>query len=129
MKKQMLIFVIGTIIAFYGCTSHEIQLRLSGAELLNQSELEQLFYAERTAEFSSSSGNATVTYFPDRRQEISWASGNDKGNFRIQNEEFCSTWTKLRNGAESCSRIYRISENEYEFIGSDGTSVAIMRVK
>jgi hypothetical protein len=130
MKKQIsFIIVTGTIIAFYGCTSHELQLRLSGVKMLNQSELEHLFYAERTVEFSSSSGRATVIYFPDGRQEIDWGSGNDQGNFRIKNEEFCSTWSRLRNGAESCSKVYKISEKEYEFIGSDGTSAAIMHIR
>jgi hypothetical protein len=130
MKRRLfIIVVIGTLIAFYGCASYELQLRLSGAKRLNQSELEHLFYAERTVEFSSSSGRASVRYFSDGRQKIDWDNGNDKGNFRINNEEFCSTWTKLRKGAESCSKIYKISENEYEFIGSDGASAAIMRLK
>jgi hypothetical protein len=130
MKGRLsIIFVVGTIIAFSGCAPHELQLKLSGAIRLNQSELDHLFYAERTVEFSSSSGRASVMYFPDGRQEIDWGNGNDNGHFRINNEEFCSTWTRLRNGAESCSKIYKISETEYEFIGSDGTSAAIMRLK
>jgi hypothetical protein len=72
---------------------------------------------------------ATVDYFPDGRQIIDWGSGNDTGTFRINEDEFCSTWSRLRNGEESCSTIYKISETEYEFIGSDGTSAAIMRLK
>jgi len=130
MKRQLFfIVVLGTLISFYGCASHELQLRLSGATRLNHSELDQLFYAERTVEFSSPDGNATVKYFPDGRQEIDWGKGNDQGNFRINYQEFCSTWTKLRNGEESCLKIYKISETEYEFIDSDGNSAAIMRLK
>jgi hypothetical protein len=130
MKKQFSItFLAGAIIAFWGCTSLELRSILPGATMLNQSELEHLFYADKTAEFSSSIGRASVRYFQDGRQEIQWDNGHDRGTFRINNEEFCSTWTKLRNGAESCSKIYKIGEDEYEFIGSDGTSVAIMRIK
>jgi hypothetical protein len=130
MKKRPLFFLIlGVVVACYGCSSHELQLRFSGATSLNQSELEQLFYADRNVDFSSSSGGASVRYFPDGRQEIEWSSGKDSGTFRIENEEFCSTWSRLRNGAESCSKIYKISETVYEFIGSDGTSAGIMQIK
>jgi hypothetical protein len=130
MKKQVFFMMaMGAMIGLHGCASHELQLRLSGAEMLNQTELEHLFRSERTVEFSSSTGKAKVMYFPDERQEVDWGAGTDKGNFRIQNEEFCSTWSRLRNGAESCSRIHKIGEKEFEFIGSDGTSHAIMRIE
>jgi hypothetical protein len=56
-------------------------------------------------------------------------NGNDKGHFRINNEEFCSTWTRLRYGAESCSKIKKISENEFEFINRDEDPHTIMRLK
>lgn len=124
-----LTLALGIAISFWGCSSHELQLRLSGAKMLDQSELESLFYAERTAEFPITDGVATVDYFPDGRQEIEWGSGKDTGRFRIKNEEFCSSWSRLRKGEESCSKVYKISANEYEFIGSDGTSAAIMRLK
>ena len=130
MKKHvLLVFALGLLVSCWGCSSHEFQLKRSGAKKLNQSELESLFYAERTAEFPILGKVATVDYFPDGRQIIDWGSGNDTGTFRINEDEFCSTWSRLRNGEESCSTIYKISETEYEFIGSDGTSAAIMRLK
>ena len=115
--------------ALQGCVSHELQLKMSGVRMLNQGELEELFYADRVVEFSSPSGSATVTYHPDGRQEIEWNSGKDSGTFRIENEEFCSTWSRLRNGLESCSRVYRIDLKEYEFISPDGTFAASMQLK
>jgi hypothetical protein len=124
-----LMFVLGIAISFSGCSSHEVQLRLSGARMLSQSELETLFHAERTVEFPILGQVATVYYYPDGRQVIHWDNGTDSGTFRIKNEWFCSTWSRLRNGEESCSKIYKISETEYEFVGSDGTSAAIMRLK
>ena len=128
-KPVMFALAVGILIALPGCASHELQLKLSGARMLDQGELEQLFYAERVVEFSSPSGSATVTYHPDGRQDIEWNNGRDSGTFRIENEEFCSTWTRLRNGLESCSKVYRIDATEYEFISPDGTFAASMRLK
>jgi hypothetical protein len=130
MKKYMaFIVVIGVVFALHGCTAYELQLRISGAKMLNQSDLEQLFYADRTVKFSIPSGLATVRYYPDGRQEIEWDNGQDTGHFRIENDEFCSTWRRLRNSAESCSKIYRVSEEKYEFISNDGTLAATMYLK
>ena len=130
MKRRLsFVYAIGTIIAFCGCASYELQSSPPGAKMLNQTELEHLFHEERTVEFPIPGGVATVNYFPDGRQEIDWSSGNDTGTFRINKEEFCSTWANLRNGAESCSKIKKISENEFEFINRDGDSHTIMRLK
>jgi hypothetical protein len=128
-KHRAFIVAVGIIIALYGCVTHELEIRMSGARMLSQGELEHLFYAERLADFSSPEGAASVTYHSDGRQEIEWASGQDTGRFRIENEQFCSTWTKLRKGEESCSKIYWISDKEYEFISSDGTYAATMRLR
>lgn len=128
-KKQpfFTLAIAGAFIAFCGCA--ELKPNPSGAEILNQTELERLFHTERTVEFLSSGTRVSVTYFPDGRQECDWGSGNDKGTYRINNDEFCSTWTWLRKGAESCSKIYKIGENEFEFRDSNGNSHAIMRLK
>jgi hypothetical protein len=123
------IVVIGVFSAFYGCASHELQFRISGAHIMSQSDMEQLFYAERTVRFSFPGGLATVRYHPDGRQEIEWDNGKDAGRFRIENEEFCSTWERLRNGAESCLKVYKVSEYEFEFMSSDGAIVATMHLK
>lgn len=130
MKKRMTLAVaMGVWMALSGCISRELQLKMSDAKMLNQGELGQLFYADRMVEFSSPDGSAAVTYHPDGRQEIEWNNGKDSGSFRIENEQFCSTWTKLRKGEESCSKVYRIDEKEYEFISIDGTYAATMRLK
>jgi len=130
MKKPMTFAAaMGIVAALLGCVTHEFQIQLAGARMLNRGELEQLFFAERMVDFSSPDGLASVTYHPDGRQEIDWHSGQDTGTFRIANEEFCSTWTRLRRGEESCSKIYRIDEKEYEFISSDGTYAATMRLR
>ncbi len=129
--KPPMFFVIamGIAVLVCGCSAREVNLKLSGAKMLSQSELEALFHADRTAEFPITGGVATVTYFPDGRQEIDWGGGKDTGSFQIKGEEFCSTWSRLRKGEESCSKIYKINDTEYEFVGSDGTTAAVMRLK
>ena len=130
MKRRIpYLLALGALMAFCGCVFPELQLRPAGATLLTQTELERLFYSERRVEFLSAGTRAAVMYFPDGRQQIDWNGGSDKGTYRIKNEEFCSTWTRLRNGVESCSKIYQIDENELEFRSSDGTVHAIMRLK
>lgn len=129
MKKQipLVLAMAGAIIAFCGCA--ELQPSTSGDNRLNQNELERLFHTERTVEFLSSGTRVSVTYFSDGRQECSWDSEYDRGTYRIDNDEFCSTWTRLRKGAESCSRVYKISDTEFEFRSADGTPHAVMRLK
>jgi hypothetical protein len=129
MKKQipMALVVTGAIIAFCGCA--ELQLNTSEYKRLNQNELERLFQTDRNVEFFSSTTRVSVKYFSDGRQECTWDSGNDKGTYRINNDEFCSTWTWLRKGGESCSKVYKISDTEFEFRDSNGKSHAVMRLK
>ncbi|MCU0559338.1 MAG: hypothetical protein MUD16_04015 [Desulfobacterales bacterium] len=130
MKRHVsFLLALGVLVLQWSCSFHELPTRRSGANRLGQSELERLFLTERTVEFSIIGGVATVDYFPDGRQIIDWGSGKDVGTFRIHQEEFCSAWSSVRNGEESCSKIYKISDNEYEFVGSDGTSAAVMRLK
>jgi hypothetical protein len=130
MKKHMgILVVIGVILASHGCAFHELRLTAAGAKILDQSDLEQLFFADRTVKFEIPGGLATVRYYPDGRQEIGWDKGQDTGHFRIENDQFCSTWKRLRNGAESCSKVYRVSEEKYEFISDDGDLSATMYIK
>lgn len=129
MKKQipLALALAGAIIAFCGCA--ELQPSASEDKRLNQIELERLFQTDRNVEFFSSTTRVSVKYFSDGRQECNWDSGNDKGTYRINNDEFCSTWTWLRKGAESCSKVYKISDTEFEFRSADGTPHAVMRLK
>ena len=100
-----------------------------GAEdrrMLWQAELERLFYTDRRVEFVSPEGSAVVTYSRGGDQQIEWAGGMDSGTFQIRRDQFCSRWKTLRNGAESCTRVFRVSETEYELVGDDGVYAATM---
>lgn len=127
--KKIFYLVFGACIAVCGCASQGAQWSHAGYKSLNQKDLELLFLNERSVEFFSSGRRFNVRYFSNGRQEIDWGDGRDEGRFRIKNEEFCSTWTRLRNGTEYCSKIYQINKSEFEFRSSDDTSHAIMRLK
>lgn len=53
-----------------------------------------------------------VRNYPDGTTKIEFKRGaKDEGKYRIENGQFCSTWTTLRGGKEKCFRVYEISEN------------------
>jgi hypothetical protein len=94
--------------------------------MLWQADLERLFHTDRRVEFVSPEGSAVVTYSRGGDQQIEWAGGTDSGTFQIRRDQFCSRWKTLRNGAESCTRVFRVSETEYELVGDDGVYAATM---
>jgi hypothetical protein len=112
-----------------GCTLPGMPEAQPGRRMLWQSELERLFQTDRTVEFVSPEGSAVVTYSRAGDQGIEWANGKDTGTFQIRNDHFCSRWKTLRNGAESCTRVFKISETEYELVGDDGVYAATMNLK
>ena len=128
-KFIALTVAVGILLALFGCTPHEQQLQQQGIKMLSQSELEQLFKTDRTAIASVARGTFTVKYYSDGRQEVSYAQGTDTGNFRIQNDQFCSRWKKGRDGEEACSKFYKVEENKYELIRKDGSFVGTVEFK
>ena len=104
-----------------GCATPEQQMKDSGAELLTQSELEELFSVDRTARIVANKGTTvTVSYSPGGSQKVTYAGGSDEGSYRFDNGMFCSKWNKIRDGKEKCGRFYKIDENEYVSVSSDG---------
>jgi hypothetical protein len=128
-KFIALTVAVGILLALFGCTPHEQQLQQQGIKMLSQSELEQLFKTDRTAITSVARGTFTVKYYSDGRQEVSYAQGTDTGNFRIQNDQFCSRWKKSRGGEEACSKFYKVDENKYELVRKDGSFVGTVEFK
>jgi hypothetical protein len=120
---------VGVFAGLAGCTLPAAREAHSERRMLWQSELERLFHADRTAEFLSPEGAAVVTYSRSGDQQIEWAGGKDSGTFQIRQDHFCSRWKSLRNGAESCTRVYKVSETEYELVGDDGVYAATMILK
>jgi len=121
--------ILGMLPALAGCAMPGAREAQPGRRMLWQSQLEQLFQADRTVEFESPDGSAVVTYSRSGEQTIVWVNGRDTGTFEIRNDHFCSRWKTLRNGAENCTRVFKISATEYELVGDDGSYAATMRVK
>ena len=119
----------GVLSGLLGCALPEARQGYSDPRMLWQAELERLFHADRRVEFRSPEGSAVVTYSRAGEQRIEWAGGTDSGTFQVRQDRFCSRWKTLRNGAESCTRVYQISETEYELVGDDGVYAATMVLK
>jgi hypothetical protein len=122
-KFIALIVAVGILLALFGCTPHEQQLQQQGIKILSQGELEQLFKTDRTAKTTIPMGTYIVKYYSDGRQEIDYGRGLDTGKFRIQGNQFCSSWKMRRAGEEECTKFYKVGENSYELIRKDGSLV------
>ena len=115
---MMLTFFVFTILS---CAISEKNLKESGAELLSQQELIEIFSQNRVVSLSSGSGPVEGHYFADGTQKMSWPGGVDIGKYEIRNGQFCSKWNVTRAGIEECYRIYNTKSNEYIWVKLDGS--------
>jgi hypothetical protein len=122
-KFIALTVAVAILFALFGCTPHEQQLQQQGIKILSQGEFEQLFRTDRTAKTTTSMGTYIVKYYSDGRQEVDYGRGIDTGNFRIQGNQFCSSWKTRRGGEEECTKFYKVGEKSYELIRKDGSLV------
>ena len=114
----MLMFFVSTL---FGCAINEKNLKETGAELLSQQELVEIFSQNRVVNLSSGSGSVEGHYFTDGTQKITWPGGLDMGKYEIRNGQFCSKWTVTRAGKEECYRIYYTEGDEYIWVKLDGS--------
>ena len=96
--------------------------------MLWQSDLERLLRTDRRVEFVSPDGSAVVTCSGSGDQAINGPpvrtpARSGSGTTTLPPLE------ELRNGAESCLRVFKISETEYELVGDDGVYAATMHLK
>ena len=124
MKRSIaFISAVGILVALFGCAPHEQQLQKASIKMLSHGELEQLFRSDRIVKTTTSMGTYNVKYYSDGRQEVDYGRGIDTGNFRIQENQFCSSWKTRRSGEEECTKFYMVGENKYELIRKDGSLV------
>ena len=114
----MFIFLVSTL---FGCAINEKSLKKTGAELLSQQELVDIFSQNRVVNLSSRSGPVEGHYFAAGTQKIVWPGGLDMGKYEIRNGQFCSEWTITRAGKEECYRIYYTQGDEYIWVKLDGS--------
>ncbi len=123
MKKVFLfVALLGFITMFISCAVvNEQTLKESGAKLLNQQDLIEFFKQERAVTWTSKQVSGKSYYFPNGTQEMTWPGGGDKGEYRLENGQFCSKWKEWRGGKEKCLRLYKTGENEYSWVHLDGS--------
>lgn len=122
MKKAMTLLTVSLfVLTVLSCAISEKTLKESGAAVLNQQQLMELFSQERVVKLSSRSGSVNGYYFPDGTQKMLWPGGGDEGRYEINNGQFCSKWKATRSGKEECYRIYHTEGHEYIWVKLDGS--------
>ncbi len=54
-------------------------------------------------------------------------AGGDTGKWRLSEDGYCATWTKIRQGKEACFKVSKVGAN-YFVMGSDGSRSRIVRI-
>lgn len=116
----LLIFVLMTALLMQGCASQRAPYSEPEGTLMTNSDLATLFSQPGQAEFANSRGISVVSYAPDGTQTLKKGSFSDVGTYRIDGNQLCSKWKKIRNGAEECSTLYRTGAKEYRVASQTG---------
>lgn len=113
---------IGLAILLSGCGTAEKMAQDKGYEPTSQAQMEESYSRTRTIAWRNPAGRSgTATYHPDGTAQVAWEGGADEGTWRIADGRFCLKWKTIRNGAENCTRSYKVGENEYQVFNADGT--------
>jgi hypothetical protein len=115
-----LIFATALTFSFQSCATQGGSAKAPEGTLLTHNDLVELFSSPRQAQYRFSRGIATIHYSPDGRETVSKGSFFDTGEYHIKGDILCSKWSKSRSGEEKCSKLYKISDNAYTFIYTDG---------
>ena len=134
MRTQMtpaglLLFVLMTALLLQGSASQGMQSSVPEGSLLTHAEMAALFSQPSQAEFANSRGITMVSYLPDGTQTLKKGSFEDVGNYRIDGNQICSKWKKIRNGKEECSVLYKIGEKEYRVAYPSGREGGMLTFK
>lgn len=89
----------------------QIQILIAGKKILGQAANGGMFDVQMTADFTATTS----------------AAGGDTGKWRLSEDGYCATWTKIRKGAEACFKISKSGLN-YFVIGPDGSQARIVRI-
>jgi hypothetical protein len=55
---------------------------------------------------------------------------NDRGYWRLWEQGYCTTWFRMRNGAERCFTVRKTADGKYEVYKPDGDiSITILNTK
>ena len=89
----------------------QIQNILSDKKILGQAPNGSMFDFQMNADFTATTS----------------AAGGDTGKWRLSEDGYCTTWTKIRKGTEACFKISKSGPNYFVF-GPDGSQSRIVRI-
>jgi hypothetical protein len=128
--KRFTFFVVSLsiLICIVACASHEAKIQESGAKLLSQSDLENMFSEEITFRWTTSKSSGITNYRPDGTADAEGTGFTNTGKYYIENGQYCSKWDKYRTNVK-CWRWYQINDKEYHQVDSNGQLAAKMYVE
>ena len=116
MKSTMAILVVAGF-ALAGCESEQTTAQ-PAAEMhkLTVDELRAEFAIPHTTYAAGSYGPKTsVSYVADGKIRMRSPQINDTGTYRITDDgQYCSKFTTVRGGLETCQTIYQVGDGKYE---------------
>ncbi len=122
MTNKILIISMMSLVFFFGCVTAEQKLKEQNIMPLSQSQLKELYEGGCTVDFTSPRTTGTVTYKADGTTDLQHEHGSDTGTYTIENDsKLCTQWSSLRDGKKGCFTIYKLGENKYRALNSDGS--------
>jgi hypothetical protein len=93
------------------------------AEMISQADMEAAFKGKSFKDDDGAGNVGVITYGADGTISIKVASGpqapEDSGTYKFDKGGYCSSWKKLRNGAEACFTASK-EGNGYQLWKADG---------
>jgi hypothetical protein len=123
-----LVFTIALTFSFQSCATQGGSAKAPEGTLLTHTDLIELFSSPHVAQLKFSRGYATIKYSPDGSETISKGSYFDTGEYHIEGDIVCSQW-KRRPGKEKCGKLYKIADNTYTVIYTDGQKAGTLKFK
>jgi len=94
-------------------------LRAKGLRPLTQQQLEERYARRVDARFESPrTARGTLSVMPDGSVRVR-GTLEDIGTWRIKDGRFCTSYSKLRQGAESCFTLFRTGDWEFSYFQQD----------
>lgn len=89
----------------------QIQNLLAGKKVLGQAGNGAMIEFQMNADFTATTSTA----------------GGDTGKWRLSEDGYCTSWTKIRQGTEACFKISKVGAN-YFVMGPDGSRSRLVRI-
>ncbi|MFI5015828.1 MAG: hypothetical protein ACHQAY_26120 [Hyphomicrobiales bacterium] len=98
MNKLKTFVAVAAVLAFAGAAAAET--------MISQADMEAAFKGKSFKDDDGAGNVGVITYGADMTIHVKVATGPqspaDDGKYRFANGGYCSSWTKLRSGAEKC---------------------------